>query len=70
MTLTVTDLRKRVLEGLPITLEEEALLLQTIRRGYTAVPAVKAKKTPTAGKAKPVGGVHAGKGLDDLLSGL
>lgn len=68
--LSINDIRRRWLDRQPISEEEEALLLVSIRRGYMAAPQAKADGPQPKRAASPTKAAKPVPKLDDLLSGI
>ena len=63
------DLRKRVLQGKPLTLDEARAVFETLRQGQGAViiAAGEAKVRKSSSKKKGISDEELDKDLDDLL---
>jgi hypothetical protein len=68
--LGINDIRRRWLDRQPISEEEEALLVLSIRRGYMAAPQAKLDGPKTKRAASPTKAAKPVAALDDLLAGI
>lgn len=68
--LSINDIRRRWLDRVPITEDEEALLVVSIRRGYMAAPQAKLDGPRQKRAASPTKATKPIAKLDDLLAGI